>query len=248
MGIFICYPTFWFSEATCRLRQVSGTTYLDVNTDTFLPGETVSVNCHQGYWFFFNDQQTQKTITCTESGKWISAGVIWMGPCQGRQHYFHASISCRSINILRIVVLMWTNQIVSILQLWLDLLCFFNNCNQIKVNQISLRKCPEIYIENYVDVTEYDLGKQSWTTINSHWDTIVLLYSVIRCQDPNDPNLKERLRSTGYGYYAYYRCKEGFRPTDRVKARCTENGWTPNPLCEGIFMGDFYWYVVSCIF
>ena len=43
----------------------------------------------------------------------------------------------------------------------IGLLCFLNNCYQIKVNQISLRKCPEIYIENYVDVTVYDLGKQS---------------------------------------------------------------------------------------
>ncbi|CAL8347660.1 unnamed protein product, partial [Gadus morhua 'NCC'] len=111
-------------QATCRLQQVRGTTYLDVYTDTFLPGETVSVNCHQGYWFFFNDQQTQKTITCTKSGKWNTAAE-----CQ-----------------------------------------------------------------------------------------------VIRCQDPNDPNLKEGLRSTRYGGYAYYRCKEGFRPTDRVIARCRAVG------------------------
>uniref|UniRef100_A0A8C5C9L1 Sushi domain-containing protein n=1 Tax=Gadus morhua TaxID=8049 RepID=A0A8C5C9L1_GADMO len=124
-------------RVTCQLPQERGTTYPDGYTDRFLPGKNVSVNCAQGYWFSFNDQQTQKTITCTESGKWISAGVIWMGPCQ-----------------------------------------------------------------------------------------------VIRCQDPNDPNLKERLRSTGYGGYAYYRCKQGFRPTDYVIARCTENGWTPNPLCE----------------
>ena len=61
----------------------------------------------------------------------------------------------------------------------------------------------------------------------------------IECQDPSDPNLKERLQSRWMGSYAQYQCKEGFTPTDG-QARCTENGWTPNPLCKGIFMGDFY--------
>ena len=41
------------------------------------------------------------------------------------------------------------------------LFVFLAIVNQSKVNQISLRKCAEIYIENYVDATLYVLGKQS---------------------------------------------------------------------------------------
>ena len=126
---------------------------------------------------------------------------------------------------------------------------FFNNSNEIKVNQICLLKCAEIYIENYVDATLYVLGKHSWTIISSHWNTIVLLYSEIRCLHPNDPNLKTRLSSKWFGDYTQYQCNEGFTPTANW-ARCTENGWTPNPLCEGIFIRDFYWceYLVMCGF
>ena len=43
----------------------------------------------------------------------------------------------------------------------IGLVCFFNNCDAIKINLMSLLKCAEIYFENYVDVTVYDLGKQS---------------------------------------------------------------------------------------
>ena len=139
--------------------------------------------------------------------------------------------------------LTWTNQVVSILQVWLDWCGFFlNNSYEIIVNQICLLKCAEIYIENYVDATLYVLGKQSWTIISSHWNTIVLLYSEIRCLHPNDPNLKTSPSSKWFGDSSQYECNEGFTQTAN-QARCTENGWTPNPLCEGIFMGDFYLYV-----
>ena len=63
------------------------------------------------------------------------------------------------LNVLRIVVLTIepTRSSRSFRFDWIG----GNNCNTIKVNQISLRQCAEIYIENYVDVTVYDLGKQS---------------------------------------------------------------------------------------
>ena len=63
------------------------------------------------------------------------------------------------LNVLRIVVLTIepTRSSRSFRFDWIG----GNNCNTIEVNQISLRKCTEIYIENYVDVTVYDLGKQS---------------------------------------------------------------------------------------
>ena len=99
MAILI-YLTFLFAEVTCQLPQVTGTTYPDAKRDQFSPRETVSVKCDRGHWFSYDDQQTQKTITCAESGQWDTAAI-----CQGRQHYFHASISCGCINVLRIVVL-----------------------------------------------------------------------------------------------------------------------------------------------
>ena len=63
------------------------------------------------------------------------------------------------LNVLRIVVLTIepTRSSRSFRFDWIG----GNNCNTIEVNQISLCKCTEIYIENYVDVTVYDLGKQS---------------------------------------------------------------------------------------
>ena len=63
------------------------------------------------------------------------------------------------LNVLRIVVLTIepTRSSRSFRFDWIG----GNNCNTIEVNQISLSKCTEIYIENYVDVTVYDLGKQS---------------------------------------------------------------------------------------
>ena len=134
MAILISYPTCWFSGVTCQLLQVRGTTYPDtVNTERFILGETISVNCDQGYWFSFLDQRSQKTIHCTESGEWDTAPT-----CQGRQHYFHAPISCRCINVLRIVVLLRepTRSSRSFRFDWS--VFFFNNCNQVKVNQITL--------------------------------------------------------------------------------------------------------------
>uniref|UniRef100_A0A8C4ZF27 Sushi domain-containing protein n=1 Tax=Gadus morhua TaxID=8049 RepID=A0A8C4ZF27_GADMO len=85
---------------TCQLPQVNGNTYPGVNKEIFLPGETVWVKCNQGCWFSYKDRRTQKTITCAGSGQWDTAAI-----CQGRQHYFRASISCGCINVLRIVVL-----------------------------------------------------------------------------------------------------------------------------------------------
>ena len=79
MAILICYPTFGFSGVTCQLLQVRGTTYLGINKDRFLLGETVSVKCNKGYWFSFSDQRSQKTINCTESGEWDTGAM-----CQGR--------------------------------------------------------------------------------------------------------------------------------------------------------------------
>ncbi|XP_056456299.1 complement receptor type 1-like isoform X5 [Gadus chalcogrammus] len=119
-------------EVTCRLPQLNGNTYLDVNKDRYVPGETVLVKCNRDRCFSYDDQRTQKTITCTGSGEWDSAAI-----------------------------------------------------------------CQEI-----------------------------------RCQDPNDPHLKEQLESRWMDGYAPYRCKEGFKPTHGGRARCTENGWTPNPLCQ----------------
>ncbi|CAL8272457.1 unnamed protein product [Boreogadus saida] len=138
-GRATCTETGWTPNplckgVTCKLPQLNGNTYPDVNKVRFLPGETVLVKCEQGRWFSYDDQQTQKTITCTESGQWDSAAI-----------------------------------------------------------------CQEI-----------------------------------KCQDPNDPNLKERLESKWMDGYARYQCIEGLTPTDAVWARCTENGWTPNPLCEVI--------------
>ena len=129
--------------------------------------------------------------------------------------------------------------------------CYYNG-NLIKVKQISLRKWAEIYTENYVD------HAIDQTIMNNHQkfplktDTIVLLYSVVICQDPKDPSLKRPLLSRFMNDSAQYSCKNS--PTSTHLAKCTIKGWTPNPLCQGIFIGDFYLYMYlfsysfSCIF
>ncbi|XP_030223732.1 complement factor H-like isoform X2 [Gadus morhua] len=67
-------------EVTCQLPQVTGTTYPDAKRDRFSPGETVWVKCDRGRWFSYDDQQTQRTITCTGSGEWDTAAICQVIP------------------------------------------------------------------------------------------------------------------------------------------------------------------------
>ena len=72
--ILICCHIIWFSGVTC-LAEVTG------RHVSFLPGDTISVECNAGsYW-----QHKLGTLisTCTGSGEWKDA------ECQGRQHFFH---------------------------------------------------------------------------------------------------------------------------------------------------------------
>ncbi|CAL8395472.1 unnamed protein product, partial [Boreogadus saida] len=174
-------------RVTCRLLQVRGTTYLDVYKNRFLPGETVSVKCHQGYWFSFNDQQTQKTITCTKSGEWNTAAE-----CH--------EIRCQDSNYPNLKEQLQSK----------------------RIGENALYQCQEGFTPT--DARTATCTENGWTPNP--------LCEEIRCQDSNDPNLKEQLQSKRIGENALYQCQEGFTPTDARTATCTENGWTPNPLCK----------------
>ncbi|CAL8269650.1 unnamed protein product, partial [Arctogadus glacialis] len=239
---------------TCQLLQEGGSTYLDVYKDRFLPGETVSVKCNQGHWFSFNDQQTQKTITCTESGEWNTAATCQEIRCedpndpnlkerlQSRWYGGHAYYRCKESfwptgrARARCTENGWTP----------NPLCKVpSQCNlpQRVENAVIIEKKLEVYSHGarvtYECRTNYRMeGERIIRCQSGQWSQQTPTCIQIRCHDPKDPNLEERLQSRWYGEYANYQCKEGFRPTADVGARCTENGWTPNPLCKEIRCQD----------
>uniref|UniRef100_A0A8C5FTF8 Sushi domain-containing protein n=1 Tax=Gadus morhua TaxID=8049 RepID=A0A8C5FTF8_GADMO len=182
----------------CKLPQVNGTTYPDAKRDQFSPRETVSVKCDRGHWFSYDDQQTQKTITCAESGQWDTAAI-----CQG--------VTCQLPQVTGTT--------------YPDA-----KRDPFSPGETLSVKCDQGHWFSYDD---QQTQKTITCTESGQWDKAAICQA-IRCQDPNDPNLKERLESQWLGRHARYQCREGFTPTDAVWATCTKNGWTPNPLCKVI--------------
>ncbi len=64
------------------------------------------------------------------------------------------------------------------------------------------------------------------------------LVSEIRCEVPLDQHVSDLDNyfrgEMKLGAKKHYSCMSGYRGTAK-EATCTKNGWTPNPLCAGIF-------------
>ncbi|XP_056459308.1 sushi, von Willebrand factor type A, EGF and pentraxin domain-containing protein 1-like isoform X4 [Gadus chalcogrammus] len=240
-------------EVTCQLPQERENTYLDVNKDQFLPGETVSVICNQGHWFSIDDQQTQKTITCTKSGEWNTAAecqeiIICQDPndpnlkqwLQSTRYSGYAHYWCKegfrpTDDTARCTENGWTPN-----PLCKEVTCQLpqereNTYLDVNKDQFLPGETVSVICNqgHWFSIDDQQTQKTITCTKSGEWNTAAECQEIIICQDPNDPNLKQWLQSTRYSGYAHYWCKEGFRPTDDT-ARCTENGWTPNPLCKEV--------------
>ncbi|KAI2645201.1 Complement factor H [Labeo rohita] len=70
---------------------------------------------------------------------------------------------------------------------------------------------------------------------NGEWDHEPVCQE-ITCEYPHDQHVSRSSISgeSKLGEKQSYSCEEGYRETAE-KATCTRDGWTPNPLCTGMF-------------
>ena len=61
----------------------------------------------------------------------------------------------------------------------------------------------------------------------------------VDCGPPTTPlnGSLERYTNTTVGSEVFYRCDPGLVPEQRMRAVCTENGWSPNPANVNCFAG-----------